>query len=846
MKRSPRIRFAAACFAAFCAVLPRTAAAAAEEPPALTARLTVDGARPGPRISPLLHGAFFEDINYGADGGLYAELVQNRSFEHRDPLFSWSEVRRGPAAGTLRVADADPLNAANPHYLRLEINAARGGFGVANQGFDGIAVRKGEEYRFSVHARAGPTFRGGLLALLEDEAGRPLGRFRINGLGPRWKRVGGVFRSAGTSSRARLVVLATGASGQVDLDMVSLFPVNTWKRRPNGLRADLVRTLAEMRPGFVRFPGGCIVEGKDLANAYRWKDTIGDVAARPQNWNRWQDANPDSPAAQYYQTYGLGFFEYFQLCEDIGAEPVPVLNCGMACQFQTAETVPLDELGPWVQDALDLIEFANGPATSRWGSKRAAMGHPKPFGMKYLAIGNEQWGEGYFARYRVFREAIKAGYPQITLITTSGPGVDDHWWNLAWDRFRSGAAPAEIVDEHYYRSPQWFLQQAGRYDRYDRTGPKVFAGEYAAHGPGRRNDLQAALAEAAFMTGLVRNADVVHMASYAPLFARVGFTQWRPDLIWFDGTRVVGSPSYHVQALFARHRGDMVLPSTLDAPRVPETFRGKVGVGTWATRAEFKDVRVTKQGRTLFASDFAAAGTNGTRGWRFHLGNWQVRDGALRQTGDATNVRALVGDASWSDYTLSLKARKLGGREGFLVLFQSPDDPATTSWWNLGGWNNTQHGVEVPGVPLTRVPGTIETGRWYDIRVELDGPTVRCYLDGELVQEITRPASPALYAVASREDRSGEVILKVVNPSGRAVETDLRLQNVGPIAPEGTAVVLTADRPDAENSLARPAVVAPRRVPLRGLSGRFRYRFPAHSVTVLRLRPGSSVARTHR
>jgi alpha-L-arabinofuranosidase len=800
------------------------------EPPA-TARLTVDVSRPGPAISPMLHGLFFEDINYAADGGLYAELVQNRSFEHKDRLYSWTEVRRGGGDGAVEVAADSPLNAANPHYLRLQVRNRGQGFGVANSGFGGVAVRKGERYRFSVDARAGNGYRGGLLAVLEDENGRTIGSCRVPNVPSDWKRLSGVLRASADAPKARLVVLATG-TGRVDLDVVSLFPEGTWKKRPNGLRADLMAKLAAMRPGFVRFPGGCIVEGYDLANAYRWKDTIGDVATRRQNWNRWQSALRESPSAHYHQTYGLGFFEYFQICEDIGAEPVPVINCGMACQFQTKEVVPLDQLGPWVQDALDLIEFANGPATSTWGAKRAAMGHPKPFNLKYLAVGNEQWGEGYFERYKVFYDAFKAKYPQVNLITTSGPGVDDNWWNLAWNKFRSGT-PAQIVDEHYYRPPQWFLEQSGRYDTYDRSGPKVFAGEYAAHGPGRRNTLHAALAEAAFMTGLVRNADVVHMSSYAPLLAKIGSTQWQPDMIWFDNTGVYGSPSYHVQTLFSANRGDVVLPTTLDVPPVAETYRGMVGVGTWSTQAEYKDVTVTKAGKTLFASDF----TQGTDGWKTTGGKWEAAaGGVLRQTGGDTNVRAVVGDPAWSDYTLSLKARKLGGEEGFLVLFQSPGDD-TVSWWNLGGWRNTEHGLEAPGIALTRVPGRIETGRWYDIRIELDGPAVRCYLDGKLIQEARRTPTRALYAVASRDDRSGEVILKVVNPSSRPVETAVALNGVGRVDPNASAIVLTADTPDAENSLAQPERVTPTRSTLRVSGPEFTHRFPAHSLTILRLRP---------
>jgi len=529
-------------------------------------RLIVDADKSGHAVSPTLHGVFFEDINYGADGGLYAELVQNRSFEHKESLYAWGTVSRD-GDGSVSVETTDPLNANNPHYLRLTVRTPGKGFGMANYGYGGIAVKQGENYLFSVRARAAGTYDGALRAVIEDETGRPLGECKIEGLSGRWQKFEGTLRSSGTALHARLVVLAT-VPGQVDLDVVSLFPENTWKQRRNGLRADLVQMLVDLKPAFMRFPGGCIVEGNDLPNRYEWKDTIGDIAERKQNWNRWQDAMRGQTAPQYYQTYGLGFFEYFQLCEDIGASPLPILNCGMACQYQSKQLVPLDQLDPFVQDALDLIEFANGPATSPWGAKRAAMGHSAPFGMKFLGVGNEQWGEQYFERYKIFQAALKAKHPEIQLVTTAGPGVDDASWKLAWDKFKNGT-PADIVDEHYYRPPQWFLENSTRYDAQDRAGPKIFAGEFAAHESGRRPTLRAAVSEAAFMTGLVRNSDVVAMSSYAPLFAKAGAWQWAPDLIWCDNTRVYGTGSYHVQALFSRNRPDVVLPLVVDAPPVP-------------------------------------------------------------------------------------------------------------------------------------------------------------------------------------------------------------------------------------------------------------------------------------
>jgi len=526
-------------------------------------RVTVDLDHPLHAVSPMLHGVFFEDINYGADGGLYAELVQNRSFEHAEQLFAWGMVSRN-AKGTVTIQTEAPLNPKNPHYARLEVNEPGNGFGVANYGYAGIPVRAGENYFVSVRARSSSGAE--LRAVVEDETGRALATADLGPLTSDWQKYEAALVPAKGAAHGRLVILTTTA-GRTDIDVVSLFPEATFHHRRNGLRADLAQMLADLKPAFVRFPGGCIVEGNDLPNRYQWKDTIGDIAERPQNWNRWQTAIKRSPAPQYYQTYGLGFFEYFQFCEDIGAEPVPILNCGMACQYESKQLVPVGQLDSFVQDALDLIEFANGPITSKWGAKRAALGHPEPFHLKYIGVGNEQWGDEYFERYTVFSHALKAAYPEIKLVSGAGPGVDDKSWQLAWQKFRSGTV-VDVVDEHYYRPPQWFLENATRYDRQDRSGPKVFAGEFAAHESEGRSTLRAAVSEAAFMTGLLRNSDVVAMSSYAPLLAREGANQWAPDLIWFDNTRSFGTPSYYVQALFSRNRPSRLLPVKVEGTPV--------------------------------------------------------------------------------------------------------------------------------------------------------------------------------------------------------------------------------------------------------------------------------------
>lgn len=550
-------------------------------------QVTVRADQPGARISPSLYGIFFEDINFGADGGLYAELVKNRSFEFPEPMMGWSKAGTGNADGTAKVLDQDPLNAANPHYLRLTVVAA-GGYGVTNEGFSGMGVREGEEYRFSVFAR------GEKAAVLHVELlardGKVLAATNIKGLQAAWTKESATLRPTATDAHARLRVLLV-TPGQADLDMVSLFPARTWKNRPNGLRADVVQWLADLKPGFLRFPGGCIVEGRYLSTRYQWKNTIGKPEERRLIINRWNDEFKHRPSPDYFQTFGLGFYEYFLLCEDIGAEPLPILNCGMACQFNSKELAPLDGLDAYIQDALDLIEFANGPATSPWGARRAEMGHPKPFNMKMLGVGNEQWGPQYVERYIPFVKAIKAKYPEIQLIGATGSDPEIFPNGSAEVKFMQEqlqGLKADIIDEHFYRKPDWFLDSAGHYDNYPRTGSKIFVGEYGAQSvgvasPDNRNTWQCALSEAAFMTGLERNADLVVMSCYAPLFGHEDRWQWRPDLIWFDNLASYGSANYYVQQMFSLNRGDTLLPVEVRSVPVRASQETPDGVTTSAS-----------------------------------------------------------------------------------------------------------------------------------------------------------------------------------------------------------------------------------------------------------------------
>ncbi|MFI5136235.1 MAG: alpha-L-arabinofuranosidase C-terminal domain-containing protein [Sphingobacteriales bacterium] len=571
---------------------------------------TVDAGKIKAHIQPTMYGIFFEDINMGADGGVYAELVKNRSFEFKMPLMGWKEIKQDGADGSILVLNRGEADADNPRYIQVTSKSAKG-YGLSNEGFRGMGIKKGGQYNFSVLAKLPEGAVSGLQIELVNPNNEVIGSTTVTLSSKEWEKYTASFTATETEPKASLKVLLKGA-GSVDLDMVSLFPQDTWKQRPGGLRADLVQKLADMKPGFLRFPGGCIVEGRELDTRYQWKKTIGDVVSRRMIVNRWNTEFAHRSTPDYFQSFGLGFLEYFELAEDIGASPLPIINCGMACQFNTCELVPLNQLGPYVQDALDLIEFANGPVTTKWGKKRADLGHPKPFNLKLMGVGNEQWGPQYVERWKIFEKAIKAKYPAMKLVTSVGPDPDGDKFDFLNTAFRS--LHADILDEHYYRSPDWFLQNVKRYDNYDRKGPKIFAGEYAAQSvatvsPQNRNNWQCAISEAAFMTGLERNADVVNMASYAPLFAHVDGWQWTPDLIWFDNLRSYGTPDYYVQQLFSLNKGTDVVPVTLNN----EAVTGQDGCfATAALDANTHEliIKIVNTGKDEQKADFSVNGVN--------------------------------------------------------------------------------------------------------------------------------------------------------------------------------------------------------------------------------------------
>ena len=564
--------------------------------------VTVQANKPGAVVQPTMYGIFFEDINFAADGGLYGELLKNRSFEFTpDHLMGWQ------AFGKVEIKNDGPFDR-NPHYARLTtMNHNDWWTGLQNEGYFGIGVERDHEYRFSLYARV-PDGKTQMLRvqLVEPYTNREHQEFcqqDIKVTSTDWQKYTVILKPNHTADKAQLRLLMceeNGRSGRgtVDVEHISLFPVDTWKGHENGMRKDLAQALADMKPGVFRFPGGCIVEGVTLDNRYNWKNSVGPVENRPLNKNRWECTFTYRYYPDYFQSYGLGFYEFFLLSEEIGAEPLPVLNVGMACQFQNGEDAhaPATEEGlkKFIDDCLDLIEFANGTTDTKWGKLRAEMGHPAPFNMKLLAIGNEQWAEPYFKRVKIVADAVRKAHPEIKIIGTSGPDAEGHNFEIGWEAMKR--QKADLVDEHFYRPISWFKNEWNRYDKYDRKGPKVFAGEYACHDRGKKyNHAGASIYEAAFITGIERNADIVHMATYAPLFSHVDGWQWRPDMIWYDNLRVAKSASYWVQALFAQNKGTNVLP--IQQTNFPK--KGEDGVLTSAVWDKDKGEVIVKVANTL-------------------------------------------------------------------------------------------------------------------------------------------------------------------------------------------------------------------------------------------------------
>ncbi len=841
-------------------------------------------------ISDLLYGIFFEDINFAADGGLYAEMVVNRSFEYTDiaaddELHGYSAVN---SADLKIIKNEGCLNENNPNYLVIT-NTSSEKAGVANRGFlDGMAIEKNAEYDFSIYARAIDGYDGKITVRLISD-GNAVGESVIDAITSDWAEYEAKITSSVTDTNdVYLQVLID--EGSVAVDMISLFP-ETYKG--HGMRIDLAEKLEELSPAFLRFPGGCIIEGWDADSAYNWKDSIGtgrdglplefngtygDVAARKYGVNLWTNPDNTEDPQPSYMSYGLGFYEYFQLAEDIGAIGVPVINCGIYCQLRGKGGLELesDEFKQYVQDMHDLVEFCRGDKNTTWGKVRYALGHPEPFELKYICIGNEQEGDVYFERYELFLESFNEAkeanpelYADLELIYSSGS--DDATsgkyylpsYEYAKDYITENGITADefagATDHHYYNDPDWFFKNADHYDEenYSRDvehmtdtyyggGIKVFVGEYAA----RSNRLEAALAEAAYMTGLERNGDIVVMAAYAPLFGNLTATHWAPDLIWFNNHLTTGSINYYMQKLFSNNPGDALVNTDFSGAEIKKApLKGKVGLGTWWTQAEFDNVKVVnnKNGVTLQQDKFSLP-TNFWWKWQqITEGDWKIKGGKLLQNNswhpyNPLGAIAVFGNEDWSDYTYTFEATKTEGGEGFLIPFLYEDEN-NMFFWNIGGWENTktavqrvENGIKTEAIPETATDFTVETGRTYEIKIVVTDYNIKGYIDGELQFDYNPQESTdaECYQVVSTDEETGDIIIKLVNrtESDRVVAIDL---NGTEVEDEADIAQVAGDSLWNDNYLGAKEACVMEEFTVKGFSDKFNYTIPQYSATVIRL-----------
>lgn len=745
-------------------------------------RLVVDNAAPGTRISRDLWGIFFEDINYAADGGLYGELVRNRSFDYSDrdrpdwhALTGWLAPTQTDSTrpAPVRIESSEPLHPNTPHYAVLDASASAPNVALVNTGFDGIPLTHGGTYRLSVFARVPGAAPVSLRVKLLDEDGTAA-QAEIAISGTTWRAYEAVLTAQRSSGHARLR-LSIQPPDVLALTFVSLFPTATYHAGRNGLRRDLAETIAALKPRFVRFPGGCVAHGLGLENLHHWKDSIGELPARRPNFNIWG----------YHQSMGLGYYEYFEFCEQLGAKPLPVLAAAVCCQNTPGgpQAIPLANLDQYIQDILDLVEFANGPADSPWGAVRARAGHPEPFGLEYLAIGNEDQQDGVFRdRFERIYRAVRARHPELVLIGTAGPfpfGRDyDDGWSFSRD------LDVDLVDEHSYKAPKWLFENLERFDSYDRFGPGVYLGEYGSRG----NTMLNALAEAAYMTGLERNGDIVRLASYAPLLAKIGHTQWLPDLIYFDNERVMPTLNYHVQRMHADATGDTALPVAMtDPPRFARTPQQKANIEIYAESADvtISDLRLNESAPV-----------------------------EAELTADSRRVRIPL-ETQAADYTITLRARQTSGDEGFAVAFGDLD---AESWleWHFGTWKNRYSTLyyKADGYldDLTDpIPFSVERDRDYDVRIRVQdrGRRVTCLLDGTMMHETIDPGRPEqrFTAGAVRDSETGDLHLKIVNATAESVYTVVEFTEAITVRPTASRTSLAAP-PDAGAPF-EPAPAAP-------------------------------------
>lgn len=827
------------------------------------ATITIDAAKKGNSISPTLHGIFFEEISHAGEGGLYAEMIQNRGFEetripagtilqdgflvpspekphfmiepkktdwklewpHKTDWPAWSTYSTGNTSMQVSLTKEKPLNSATPNSLCINVknfNAA-GKAELINGGFWGINTIAGEQYHLSFYARTDAQYKKPITASLQSADKKILAEYTFSKTGgSEWKKYSCTFKPAVSDPKAKFVLSLEG-NGTVWFDFVSLFPAKTFKSRSNGLRPDIAQLIAGLKPSFVRWPGGCYVEGITIESAPNWKTTIGPVEKRPGSFSPWG----------YWSSDGFGYHEYLQFCEDISADALYVFNAGVSCEYRSGTYVPESELQPYIQNALDAIEYAIGPVTSAYGKMRAANGHPKPFPLKYVEIGNEQHGPKYASRYNIFYKAIKEKYPQIRLMASMGIGDVNQ-------RTLKDMKEVDIVDEHAYKDALWSRRNTDHFDKYKRGDWDMYVGEYATNAGVGAGNMQAALSDAVYILGMERNADLVKWSSYAPLLVNINDIDWPVNLINFDAAKSFGRISYYAIKLLGDNRADVNLTTYLEISK-PKTekplFAGGIGLGTWDTQAEFKDVEIIQNGSTVYKSDFIKDENE----WNKIRGSWTLSNDALAQTAEGPQLFATLSDKSFDTYTLKLTAKKTGGLNAFMIPFAVKDSNTYMrahigSWWNSHClFEGVENGYDVAGLTdQKRLPVPIETGKWYDVRLEIGMDKVDCYLNDTLLISYQPP--PTVFALAGRDEASGDLVIKLVNASGEAVKSSLNVKGEVKLSPHAELTVLSAEDLKTENSFSFPEKYIPRKQKVAITGNFFEMNWQPYSINVLRIK----------
>lgn len=826
--------------------------------------ISVKANQPTTKVSPTLHGIFFEEISHGGEGGLYAELIQNRGFEdsrlplatslqngfiipNRTPHFSmpnnrasdwrmrwevksqwpaWSLQTSDSSTVTLALTKEKPLNDATPHSLQVTINRFSDKNNLVNEGFWGINMVKGDTYHLSFYVRTDKNYKGPLTVSLQSNEGKVLAQYVFKSIaGQEWKKYSCRLMAIQDDPKARFVI-SFGSTGTVWLDFVSLFPEKTFKKRPNGLRNDLAQYIADLKPSFVRWPGGCFVEGINIENAPSWRRSIGPVEQRPGTYSPWG----------YWSSDGFGYHEFLQFCEDIDADALYVFNAGVSCDFRSGTFIPDEGVDSIIADVLDGIEYAIGPATSKWGKVRAANGHPKPFPLKYIEVGNEQVGPRYSRRYNWFYDAIKKKYPQIKIVASMGIGDVNRRTLDSMDK-------VDLADEHAYKAALWSVRNYDHFDRYKRGDWDLYVGEYATNSGVGSGNMLAAVSDAVYIMSMERNGDLVKMSSYAPLFVNVNDVDWPVNLINFDASKSFGRISYYTIKMFSDHRSDQNLFSeTTIVPPAEKIalFSGGIGLATWDTETEYKDIEIIQNGKIVYKSDFI----NRANEWKPVRGTWQVKDSAYAQTAMGAQRFAWLQGKSFDTYTLKLKARKVSAAtNAFIIPFAVKDDNTMLrahigSYVNVNSvFESVTNGMNVSDMAnQRRLPAPIERGRWYDITLEVGHDKVDCYLDGKLLMTYTEPQK--FFSIAGRDNKTGELIVKVVNASDRPYKTTLKIEGAQ-LDATGDLIVLSADAPTAENSLNEPKKFIPVSNKIFGVSHQQEMEFKPYSISILRFRDRS-------